>query len=138
MIADKSLRSELTVEQQRVVYEKVSKDCLKFLLDNFVDIIDDDCRTTPIVSSALMKIVLEFCLHIAPNKLLGFALLHQVLGQVSISQVKADMAQKIAEYEGLFTEEQREKLEKIFGLFVDDDDDDTDNNYLKTPEDILH
>jgi len=39
------------------------------------------------------------------------------------------MADRIPEYRELLTEEQKEKLEKILGVSVDD---------LKNPEDILH
>ena len=122
-------KSELSIEEQHDLHNKVSKDCLQFLLDNFVDLIDHDARKTPIVSSALMQIVLEFCLHLAPDKIIGFALLHQVLAQVSISQIKEDLADKMSEYERSLTEEQKEKLEKIFSSSVDN---------LKTPDDILH
>ena len=119
----------LTLEEQRDLHDKVSKDCLQFLLDNFVDLVDDDIRKTPIVSSALIQIIIEFCLYLAPDKLIGYALLHQVLAQVSISQIKQDMADRVSEYKELLTEEQKEKLEKIFGVSVDD---------LKTPDDVLH
>lgn len=122
-------KSELSIEEQHDLHNKVSKACLQFLLDNFVDLIDYDARKTPIVSSALMQIVLEFCLHLAPDKIIGFALLHQVLAQVSISQIKEDLADKMSEYERSLTEEQKEKLEKIFSSSVDN---------LKTPDDILH
>lgn len=122
-------RPELTIEEQRAVHNKVSKDCLKFFLDNFIDIIEDDARKTPIVSSALIQIVLEFCLNIAPDKIIGFALLHQVLAQVSVNQIKSDMIDRISEYEGSLTEEQKERLEKIFGVSVDD---------LKKPDDTVH
>ena len=125
----KKFGPDLTLEEQRAVHNKVSKDCLQFLLDNFVDLIDDDARKTPIVSSALIQIVLEFCLNIAPDKIIGFALLHQVLAQVSINQIKVDMIDRISEYKELLTEEQKEKLENIFGVSVDD---------LKTPDDVLH
>ena len=125
----KKFEPDLTLEEQHALHDKVSKDCLQFLLDNFVDLVDDDIRKTPIVSSALIQIIIEFCLHLAPDKIIGYALLHQVLAQVSISQIKQDMAGRISEYKELLTEEQKEKLEKIFGVSVDD---------LKTPEDILH
>ena len=125
----KKFGPDLTLEEQHALHDKVSKDCLQFLLDNFVDLIDDDVRKTPIVSSALIQIIIEFCLHLAPDKIVGFALLHQVLAQVSISQIKADMADRIPEYRELLKEEQKEKLEKILGVSVDD---------LKNPEDILH
>ena len=129
MTGRKKFGPDLTLEEQRAVHNKVSKDCLQFLLDNFVDLIDDDARKTPIVSSALIQIVLEFCLNIAPDKIIGFALLHQVLAQVSINQIKVDMIDRISEYKELLTEEQKEKLENIFGVSVDD---------LKTPDDVLH
>ena len=61
------LKSNLSLEEQRTLHNKVSKDCLQFLLDNFVDLISDDARKTPIVSSALMQIVIEFCLQLAPD-----------------------------------------------------------------------
>ena len=125
----KKFGPDLTLEEQRDLHDKVSKDCLQFLLDNFVDLVDDDIRKTPIVSSALTQIIIEFCLHLAPDKIIGYALLHQVLAQVSISQIKQDMAGRISEYKELLTEEQKQKLEKIFGVSVDD---------LKTPDDILH
>jgi len=123
------LKSDLSLEEQRTLHNKVSKDCLQFLLDNFVDLISEDARKTPIVSSALMQIVVEFCLQLAPDKIIGFALLHQVLAQVSISQVKEDMIDKMAEYEGSLTEEQKEKLEKLFASSA---------GYIKTPSDVLH
>ena len=129
MTDDKKFAPDLTFEEQHALHDKVSKDCLKFLLDNFVDLIDDDVRKTPIVSSALIQIIIEFCLYLAPDKIIGFALLHQVLAQVSIRQIKEDMAGRISEYKELLTEEQKEKLEKIFGVSVDE---------LKTPEDVLH
>jgi len=129
MTDDKKFGPDLTFEEQHALHDKVSKDCLKFLLDNFVDLIDDDVRKTPIVSSALIQIIIEFCLYLAPDKIIGFALLHQVLAQVSIRQIKEDMAGRISEYKELLTEEQKEKLEKIFGVSVDE---------LKTPEDVLH
>ena len=129
MTGRKKFGPDLTLEEQRAVHNKVSKDCLQFLLDNFVDLVDDDIRKTPIVSSALTQIIIEFCLHLAPDKIIGYALLHQVLAQVSISQIKQDMAGRISEYKELLTEEQKQKLEKIFGVSVDD---------LKTPDDILH
>ena len=129
MTGRKKFGPDLTLEEQRAVHNKVSKDCLQFLLDNFVDLIDGDARKTPIVSSALIQIVLEFCLNIAPDKIIGFALLHQVLAQVSINQIKVDMIDRISEYKELLTEEQKEKLENIFGVSVDD---------LKTPDDVLH
>ena len=125
----KKFGPDLTLEEQHALHDKVSKDCLQFLLDNFVDLIDDDVRKTPIVSSALIQIIIEFCLYLAPDKIIGFALLHQVLAQVSIRQIKEDMAGRISEYKELLTEEQKEKLEKIFGVSVDE---------LKTPEDVLH
>ena len=125
----KKFEPDLTAEEQHALYDKVAKDCLQFLLDNFADLMEDDIRKTPIVSAALMQIVIEFCLHIAPDKIIGYALLHQVLAQVSISQIKQDMAGRISEYKELLTEEQKQKLEKIFGVSVDD---------LKTPDDILH
>jgi len=125
----KKFGPDLTLEEQHALHDKVSKDCLQFLLDNFVDLVDDDIRKTPIVSSALIQIIIEFCLYLAPDKLIGYALLHQVLAQVSISQIKQDMAGRISEYRELLTEEQKKKLEKIFGVSVDD---------LKTPDDILH
>ena len=129
MTDDKQFGPDLTLEEQHALHDKVSKDCLQFLLDNFVDLVDDDIRKTPIVSSALIQIIIEFCLYLAPDKLIGYALLHQVLAQVSISQIKQDMAGRISEYKELLTEEQKQKLEKIFGVSVDD---------LKTPNDILH
>jgi len=125
----KKFKPDLTLEEQHALHDKVSKDCLQFLLDNFVDLIDGDIRKTPIVSSALLQMTIEFCLLLAPDNVIGFALLHQVLAQVSISQIKADMAGRIPEYRELLTEEQKEKLEKILGVHVDD---------LKNPEDILH
>ena len=125
----KKFGPDLTLEEQHALHDKVSKDCLQFLLDNFVDLVDDDIRKTPIVSSALIQRIIEFCLHLAPDKIIGYALLHQVLAQVSISQIKQDMAGRISEYKELLTEEQKEKLEKILGVSVDD---------LKNPEDILH
>jgi len=129
MTDSKNFGPDLTLEEQHALHDKVSKDCLQFLLDNFVDLIDDDIRKTPVASSALLQMAIEFCLHLAPDKVIGFALLHQVLAQVSISQIKADMAGRILEYRELLTEEQKEKLEKILGVSVDD---------LKNPEDILH
>ena len=125
----KKFGPDLTLEEQHALHDKVSKDCLQFLLDNFADLMDDDIRKTPIVSAALMQIVIEFCLHIAPDKIIGYALLHQVLAQVSINQIKVDMIDRISEYKELLTEEQKEKLENIFGVSVDD---------LKTPDDVLH
>ena len=129
MTGRKKFGPDLTLEEQHALHDKVSKDCLQFLLDNFVDLVDDDIRKTPIVSSALIQIIIEFCLYLAPDKIIGFALLHQVLAQVSIRQIKEDMAGRISEYKELLTEEQKEKLEKIFGVSVDD---------LKTPDDVLH
>ena len=129
MTDDKKFGPDLTLEEQHALHDKVSKDCLQFLLDNFVDLVDDDIRKTPIVSSALIQIIIEFCLYLAPDKIIGYALLHQVLAQVSISQIKQDMAGRISEYKELLTEEQKQKLEKIFGVSVDD---------LKTPDDVLH
>ena len=129
MTDDKKFKPSLTAEEQNALHDKVSKDCLQFLLDNFVDLIDNDARKTPIVSSALMQIIIEFCLYLAPDKVIGFTLLHQVLAQVSIRQIKEDMAGRVSEYKELLTEEQKEKLESILGFSVDD---------INTPDDVLH
>ena len=77
---------------------------------------NDDVRKTPIVATALTQIILEFSLNLAPDKILGFALLHQVLAAVSISQLRTSMEEKMAEFGNSLTEEQKEKLEKIFGI----------------------
>ena len=129
MTDDKKFKPSLTAKEQSALHDKVSKDCLQFLLDNFVDLIDNDARKTPIVSSALMQIIIEFCLHLAPDKVIGFALLHQVLAQVSIRQIREDMVGRVSEYKELLTEEQKEKLESILGFSVDD---------INTPDDVLH
>ena len=121
-------KPSLTAKEQSALHDKVSKDCLNFLVDNFVDHLDDP-RKTPIVSSALMQIVIEFCLCLAPDKVIGFALLHQVLAQVSIRQIREDMVGRVSEYKELLTEEQKEKLESILGFSVDD---------INTPDDVLH
>ena len=76
-----------------------------------------------------MQIVIEFCLCLAPDKVIGFALLHQVLAQVSIRQIREDMVGRVSEYKELLTEEQKEKLESILGFSVDD---------INTPDDVLH
>jgi len=119
----------LTTEEQRDIHEEVSKECLKFLLDNFIDVIDGDIRKTPIVSAALIQTAIEFCMYLAPSNTVGFALLHQILASVSVNQLKTDVVQKIEEHKELLTEEQKEKLEKLFGL---------DASELKTSKDILH
>ena len=124
----KKFKPSLTAKEQSALHDKVSKDCLNFLVDNFVDHLDDP-RKTPIVSSALMQIVIEFCLCLAPDKVVGFALLHQVLAQVSIRQIREDMVGRVSEYKELLTEEQKEKLESILGFSVDD---------INTPDDVLH
>jgi hypothetical protein len=124
----KKFKPSLTAEEQSALHDKVSKDCLNFLVDNFVDHLDDP-RKTPIVSSALMQIIIEFCLCLAPDKVVGFALLHQVLAQVSIRQIREDMVGRVSEYKELLTEEQKEKLESILGFSVDD---------INTPDDVLH
>jgi hypothetical protein len=124
----KKFKPSLTTKEQSALHDKVSKDCLNFLVDNFVDHLDDP-RKTPIVSSALMQIIIEFCLCLAPDKVVGFALLHQVLAQVSIRQIREDMVGRVSEYKELLTEEQKEKLESILGFSVDD---------INTPDDVLH
>ena len=128
MTDDKKFKPSLTAKEQSALHDKVSKDCLNFLVDNFVDHLDDP-RKTPIVSSALMQIVIEFCLCLAPDKVIGFALLHQVLAQVSIRQIREDMVGRVSEYKELLTEEQKETLESIFGFSVGD---------INTPDDVLH
>jgi len=106
----------LTSEEQKNIHQEVSKKCLQFLVDNFIDMANDDVRKTPIVATALTQIILEFSLNLAPDKILGFALLHQVLAAVSISQLRTSMEEKMAEFGNSLTEEQKEELEKIFGI----------------------
>ena len=106
----------LTSEEQQYIHEEVSKKCLQFLVDNFIDMANDDVRKTPIVATALTQVILEFSLSLAPDKVIGFTMLHQILAAVSVNQLKTSMAQKMAEFGNLLTEEQKEKLEKIFGI----------------------
>jgi len=106
----------LTSEEQKHLHEEVSKKCLQFLVDNFIDMANDDVRKTPVVATALTQVILEFSLNLAPDRVVGFALLHQILAAVSINQLRTNMAQKMAEYGNSLTKEQKEKLEKIFGI----------------------
>ena len=107
---------EFTSEEQKNIHQEVSKKCLQFLVDNFIDMANDDVRKTPIVATALTQVILEFSLNLAPDRVIGFALLHQVLAVVSINQLRTSMAQKMVEFGNSLTEEQKEKLEKIFGI----------------------
>jgi len=107
---------EFTFEEQKNLYEEVSKKCLQFLVDNFIDMAKDDIRKTPIVATALTQVIIEFSLNLAPDKIVGFALLHKVLCDVSVNQLRTSMVQKMVEFGNSLTEEQKEKLEKIFGI----------------------
>ena len=106
----------LTSEEQKNIHEEVLEKCLQFLVDNFIDMANDDIRKTPIVATALTQVIIEFSLNLAPDRVIGFALLHQVLAAVSINQLRTRMAQKMAEFGNSLTEEQKEELEKIFGI----------------------
>ena len=116
MTDEKKFGPDLTPEEQRDLHSKVAKDCLRFLVDNFIDMTNNDVRNAPLVATALTQVILEFSLSLAPDKVIGFALLHQVLAAVSINQLRTSMAQKMAEFGNSLTKEQKEKLEKIFGI----------------------
>ena len=116
MTDEKKFGPDLTPEEQRDLHSKVAKDCLRFLVDNFIDMTNNDVRNAPLVATALTQVILEFCLNLVPDKVIGFAVLHQVLADVSINQLRTSVAQKMAKFGDSLTKEQKEALEKIFGI----------------------